>query len=454
MKNKPLPWSWLNELFKSEVRSLSERRIGLEVERIAIWKDGSPFLYRTRLGKPGAEELLQKLHKAYGWPLVESSLGEPIGLETPEGKISLEPGSQLEFAVYPQKTLSEIAHRLQAFDAQVDRVIQDWKGLCFLGLAVNPLHRLEELDVIPSPRYHIMTEVLGKTGKFGTSMMRRTSSVQVNLDYTSEEEAIEMLRVALLVAPVSHALFANSPFMEGKQTDFLSMRAEIWRHTDAVRTGLLSEAFEKGFDFSAYAALLWRLPLMFVTNERKEVVNAQGMSLQEISEGKLSGVKASQANMRSAVQQLFTEARLKPGYVEIRSIDGQLPAYRLAAAAFWLGLLYDAEARQIALKLLGSIPSDQREKLSVDASRAGLKTQIKNDSLLSIAVKLVAASEEGLKKRRNNEEVFLIPLKENLEKGLSPADILLDKFKHRWQGQLSEMLKKCHSTLEKIVGEA
>ena len=248
MTSSNKPWAWLTELFQKEKRSLKDRRIGLEVERIALWKEGSPFLYQSTSEKPGAGELLQKLHEAYGWTLVQVSTGDLIGLETPQGKVSLEPGSQLEFAVSPQESLQEIAVALEQFDEKVESVIKNWNGLYFLGLGVNPLHSVEQLDLIPSPRYQIMTRVLGKAGKYGTSMMRRTSSVQVNLDYTSEEEAIEMLRVALLVAPVSTALFANSPFLDGKKTDFLSIRSEIWRHTDPARTGLLPEAFEKGFN--------------------------------------------------------------------------------------------------------------------------------------------------------------------------------------------------------------
>lgn len=445
MNENNKPWAWLTELFEKEKRTLKDRRIGLEVERLALWKDGSPFLYRSTPEKPGAGELLRKLNEAYGWTPVKNSTGDLIGLETPQGKVSLEPGSQVEFAVYPKKSLIEVAEELKQFDEKVERVIEKWKGLSFLGLGVNPLHSVEQLDLIPSPRYQIMTQVLGKTGKYGTSMMRRTSSVQVNLDYTSEEEAIEMLRVALSVAPVSTALFANSPFLDGKQTEFLSVRSEIWRHTDPARTGLLPEAFEKGFNFDSYSALLWRLPLMFVLNEANETVDACGLSLLEISKGKLKGVAASQANMRWAVQQLFTEARIKPGYIEIRSIDGQLPAYRLAAAAFWLGLLYSSEARKKALKLLGASSPKEREALWIESSRSGLRTQGHQGTFFSIVEELVAASVESLKKRGMKEEDFLIPLLENLKKTKNPADIVLEKFKSKWNQKL---------TMEQMQGEA
>jgi len=437
------PWQWLTDLFLKERRSVSERQIGLEVERIAIWEDSSPFHYESdpAVGKPGAGELLKELQKVYGWKLVDSALGKPVGLETPHGKISLEPGSQLECAVFPQKNLIEVVRHLEEYDRQVNEVVKVWDGLRFLGVAVNPIHRNDEIDVIPSPRYHIMTEVLGKTGRYGTTMMRRTSSVQINLDYTSEAEAIEMLRVSLLVAPVSTALFANSPFLEGKSSGFLSTRAEIWRHTDPARTGLLKEAFEMGFNFDRYSAYLWKMPLMFVENTKGDYVNALGCSLEDIAHGKLPGVEVTPSNMRWSIQQLFTEARLKPGYVEVRSVDGQLPAYRVASAAFWVGLLYDAQARRLAFELLGKLSSVDREELWNETSRKGLKTEFKGLRVKDMALQLVQASFEGLKKRGQSEEVYLTPLLENVRQGMCPADRLLEKFQTSWQGNIREMLK-------------
>lgn len=449
------PWGWITELFRSEIRHPSERKIGLEIERIAMWKDGSAFLYRQSEDKkrPGAQQLLEQLHQKCGWKAVHSPSGEPIGLENPNGKVSLEPGSQLEFAVNPQTNLFEIQTILSQFDQEVDKVLKNWKGLCFLGLAVNPIHRVDEIDVIPSPRYAIMTDILGKTGKFGTSMMRRTSSVQINLDYTSEEEAIEMLRVSLLVAPISTALFANSPFLEGHPSGFLSMRSEIWRHTDSRRAGLLPNAFQFGFNFDSYSETLWNLPLMFVINQEGQYVNAQGCSLRDIEAGKLKGVSVDTINMRSSVQQLFTEGRLKPGYIEIRSVDGQLPEYRLAAAAFWLGLLYFPEARKLAFELLGNLNAKQRDELLKLASKEGLKGKYQTVSIQDVATQLVEKSKEGLQKRGYQEESFLKPLLVNAGKGLCPADILLMNFQDKWKGDLREMIRNCQLTIEKQVSE-
>jgi len=442
------------DLFQKSTRAPSQRQVGLEIERIAIWKDGSPFCYQDQKGKPGAKSLLEALQKKYHWKKVLSPSQDLIGLESENGKISLEPGSQLEFAVYPQKSLQTVAAHLANYDRQVDEVISSWKGLCFLGLGTNPLHPLNELDVIPSPRYKIMTEVLGKSGRWGTSMMRRTSSVQINLDYTSEEEAISMLRTALLLAPLSTALFANSPFLEGKPTGYLSMRSEIWRHTDPRRTGLLPEAFRNDFNFESYSKYLWQMPLMFVQSDSGEVVDAQGLSLQQISQGQLPKVSACEANQRSAVQQLFTEARLKPGYVEVRSVDGQLPPYRLAAAAFWMGILYSESARELAKSIFGNLSATDLTDLWIRASREGLRTQFQELDLKKAALVILKESSRFLKERGLGEEEYLLPLQENVASGLCPADKILDKFQTRWGGDLLEMLRHCRLTIEKEVGEA
>jgi glutamate--cysteine ligase len=403
------PWSWLSELFKSNIRKASERRIGLEVEQIAAWKDGSPFLYRTSEDgkRPGAKDLLEALERKFQWKCVRTPAGEIVGLELPDGKVSLEPGSQVEFAVHPQEDLQKTEGMISDFSKKIDEVIKNWPGLFFLETAVNPVHRMDELDLIPSERYVIMDQVLSRTGIYGTTMMRRTCSVQINLDYTSEEEAIEMLRTSLLVAPVSTALFANSPILEGKPTGFLSTRAEIWRNTDPSRTGLLPEAFKKGFNFDSYAEYLWKLPLMFVQNDEGHYVNAKGNSLKTLSEGAFSGVSANQTNMRSAVQQLFTEGRLKPGYVEVRSVDGQPPHSRMIAAAFWTGLLYSPMARQLAFDLLGHLSSKELDQFWELTSRKGLKAEFLGMQVQAIADKLLQKSKECLIERGKNEEKYL-----------------------------------------------
>src|SRR4051812_33593593 len=202
-------------LLRSSIRHEKQRRIGIEIERAGMWTDGMSLHYQEqKYGsgvRPGAERLLRELSKNTKWPLVESGLGKPIGFKTPLGKVSLEPGSQLELSTEPLCDLFAVVEATRAFEQEVDRITKDW-GLYWLGIGVNPVASVNEIELIPSRRYQIMTDYFPSRGKYGLSMMRLTTSLQINLDYTSEEEGIEMLRAALLAAPLSYALFGNSPF--------------------------------------------------------------------------------------------------------------------------------------------------------------------------------------------------------------------------------------------------
>jgi glutamate--cysteine ligase len=274
-------------------------------------------------------------------------------------------------------------------------------------------------------------------------MMRLTSSVQVNLDYTSEAEAIEMLRVALAVAPVSYALFANSPLLEGKETGYLSYRAAIWRETDPDRTGLLLRAFQPDFDFSAYGEFVWFRPLMFAQDRAHHYLSAEGLALADIAAGKLSQAPLDEPNQINGVREIFTEARLKPGYVEVRSIDGLGSADRMAAAAFWLGLLYSSEARRLALELLKPFLPDRLEQLWEGASRDGLRTQAGGIDMISVARRLVTTAQATLEARGYGEEKFLAPALKNIEARENPADQILKGWRGPWKQSMEALVAHC-----------
>jgi glutamate--cysteine ligase len=253
-------------------------------------------------------------------------------------------------------------------------------------------------------------------------MMRLTSSLQLNLDYSSEKEAIDILRTALALTPISYALFNHSPFYEGKVTPFQSFRSEVWRRTDSDRSGILSCAWRDDFSFESYARFLWSMPLMFAHNESDNAMVAGGLSLEQISLGQLPGASLSLENYLNPIRQLFTEARLKPGYVEVRSIDGLRPCDRYAAAAFWTGILYSEEARKYSLSVLGGLSKAQREELWLVSSQRGLKTQVPYLDFSETIRTLIKLSVSGLRDRGHEEESYLECLIERFEKGLSPTD--------------------------------
>src|SRR5262245_51217983 len=225
-------------------------RIGTEHEKFAFTRAGHrPVPYE---GAHGIEALLKGMQHLLGWePIMERD--NIIGLfdVTGGGAISLEPGGQFELSGAPVETIHQTTSELMAHLAQLQEVATPL-GIGFLGLGMSPKWTLAETPVMPKSRYKIMTAYMPKVGKYGLDMMYRTCTVQTNLDFSSERDMVKKLRVSLALQPVATALFANSPFTEGKPNGFLSFRSEIWRDTDNARAGMLPWAFEDGMSFERY----------------------------------------------------------------------------------------------------------------------------------------------------------------------------------------------------------
>lgn len=418
----------ISELFRKNVRDPRARQVGLECERMAVWSDGAPFRYRDPKTAPdrfGAGELLADLEKKYRWEGIRNTQGELLGFNLPTGKVSLEPGSQLEFAAKPTGNLVEQARAIDHFEKQVAAITDGW-GLQWLPLGVHPLATVEDVDVIPLERYRIMTEYLGRRDKLGLRMMRLTASVQINLDYATEAEAVSMLRAALLLAPLSYALFGHSPLFQGKKAEDLSHRGRIWRHTDPDRSGLLPEAFGRSFGFDAYAELAWNAPLMFAEDAKGKFVPAEGRSLaQLVADGR---VPENENNQLHAIRELFFEARLKPGYVEVRSVDGLAPVDRYGAAAFWIGALYGEACRDFAERHLTPLGAAGLLRLHEAAMEKGLAASEGNVRLGVLAKELLPLVEQSLLSRKRDEAVFLDPVKRIVTEGKNPAERVLEAF--------------------------
>ncbi len=441
MPNRSDPtWENTAQLLERECRSNSQHRIGLEIERIGVWADGTSLRYETGNRPLGAERLLRQLSEHLQWPVTAKSGDRPLGLQAPLAKISLEPGSQLEFAVNPLNSIAEVAAALGELETQVDTITAP-SGLQWIGLGVNPVASVEDIDVIPLPRYHIMTEYLPKQDTLGTTMMRLTSSIQINFDYSSEKQAIEMLQVGLLAAPLSTALFGNSPLSHGRPNGWLSFRSEVWRHTDPDRQGLLPQALAPGFSFAKYAKIAWSRPLMFVQNNQGEHVRSERRSLEDIANGKLAGCSFNAENELTSLRQIFTEARLKPGYIEIRSLDGLRPADRYSAIAFWTGLIYSEEARALVLEKLGKLEPKTLESLWIAAGKQGMKASVEGLSLLELGRQVFAMSRQALVSRGLGEEKFLAPLEANLAEGKNPANRILELYNGAWKQNMGEVIR-------------
>src|SRR3954447_25293283 len=377
--------------------------------------------------------------------------GNIIGLAdvTGGGAISLEPGGQFELSGAPVETIHQTSAELMAHLAQV-REIATPLGIGFLGLGMTPSWSRAEIPVMPKGRYKIMTGYMPKVGTHGLDMMYRTCTVQTNLDFSSEADMVKKLRVSLALQPVSTALFASSPFTEGRPNGFLSFRSEIWRDTDNQRAGMLPFAFEPGMGFDRYVDYALDVPMYFVKRE-DAYIDVSGKSFRDLLAGKLPGngnLRATVSDWANHVSTIFPEVRLKR-FLEMRGADGgpwrRLPAH----PAFWVGLLYDDASLDAAWDLVKDWSADERQKLRDDVPRAGFSAKIRGRTMLDLARECLALSEAGGRRRNyrdsdgRDETRYLEPLQEAVTRGTTPAEVLLEKYYGDWEKSVEPVFTEC-----------
>lgn len=422
-------------------------RLGTEHEKVPFYKaDASPVPYD---GGRGIRALLEGLQARTGWePIME--VDHPIGLfdGTGGGAISLEPGGQFELSGAPLKTLHETA-RETAQHITDAKAVGGELGIEFLTLGMSPLWTRAETPVMPKKRYRIMTEYMPKVGKLGLDMMYRTSTVQVNMDYASEADMVRKLRVSLALQPIATAIFANSPFTDGKPNGFLSMRSEIWRDTDRDRTGMMAFAFEDGFGYERYVDWALDVPMYFVKRDAT-YHNVAGASFRDLLAGRLAqlpGERAVRSDWANHVSTLFPEVRLKR-YLEMRGADVGNVEHIVALSAFWTGLLYDEAALDGAWELVKSWSAEEREQLRADVPRRALKATIAGRSVQDVARDALALSEEGLKRRAYRDEAgqdettHLAYAQEIVSSGRTQAERLLELYHGAWNGSVMPAFKE------------
>ncbi|WP_112663293.1 glutamate--cysteine ligase [Microvirga flavescens] len=423
-------------------------RLGTEHEKVPFHTaDASPVPYD---GKTGIRALLDGMQRASGWePIIEN--GNPIGLvdEKAGGAISLEPGGQYELSGAPLRTIHETARELDEHLALAKQV-GDELGIGFLTLGMSPLWTRAETPVMPKARYRIMTNYMPKVGKLGLDMMYRTSTVQVNLDFESEADMVKKMRVSLALQPIATALFANSPFTDGKPNGFLSMRSEIWRDTDPHRTGMMAFAFDEGFGYEAYVDWALNVPMYFV--KRGDTYHdVAGASFRDLLAGKLAqlpGERATQSDWANHASTLFPEVRLKR-YLEMRGADVGGPTHVVALSAFWVGLLYDRAALDAAWDLVKGWTAEEREQVRRDVPKLALGATIAGRSVRDVARDALAIAKAGLKSRAfidasgHDETHHLAYLDEIVSSGRTSAERLLERFHGEWKGSVLPAFREC-----------
>ncbi len=421
-------------------------RIGTEHEKFAFRLDDlRPLPYDGE--KASIRALLEGMAR-FGWTAVEEN-GKPIALKRDDCNITLEPGGQFELSGAPLQTLYQTCDETDQHLQEVKAVASEL-GVGFLGDGFNPKWPRSAIPWMPKGRYKIMGAYMQKKGKLGLDMMLRTCTVQVNLDFESEADMVRKFRVSLALQPVATALFANSPFVEGKPSGFLSTRSHVWTDTDPDRCGMLPFVFEPDMGYERYVDWMLDVPMYFVFRDGK-YNDLSGRSFRDFMAGKLRDLVDDEARITDFSDHLttaFPEVRLKR-YLEMRGADAGTWGRLCALPALWVGLLYDSVALDAAAELIKDWTVEEMLALRTDVPRLALQAPFRGGTLQDVAKRVVAIAKEGLRRRNcrertgeRDESSFLNELAEIAETGRTPAQIKLERFNGPWKGSIDPLFRE------------
>ena len=438
----------LAEYLRAGCKPIKDWKIGTEHEKFGFVNDN--FLPLPYDGQCSIKAMLEGLRDKYNWSeiLEENNI---IGLTKDGANVSLEPGGQLELSGAPLDSIHETCDEVNQHLKEVKSIADDL-GASFFGLGAAPEWSHEDMPMMPKGRYKLMTDYMGRVGTHGTQMMYRTCTVQVNLDFSSEQDMIKKMRVGLALQPIATALFANSPFFEGKLINHKSWRSRIWRDLDEDRTGMLPFVFEEGFGFEAWTEYVLDVPMYFVYRDGK-YIDALGQSFRDFLDGKLPALPGERPKISDWADHLttvFPEARVKQ-FIEMRGADGGPWRKLCALPAFWVGLMYDQNSLDSAWDICKNWDANTREEMRIAASKEGIAANTNGLSLLDLARELLDISRAGLKNRARpgngglvpDECHFLNAIEEVIETGKSPACELIDKYNNEWQKDLKNVYRDC-----------
>ena len=437
-------YNQLTEYLASGCKPKSEWRIGTEHEKFGYCKETLlPIPYS---GNRSVLSILKGLENEYGWKPVKEK-NNTIGLTKNGANVSLEPGGALELSGAQFQTIFQTCDEVNEHLMEV-KSIADKLNIGFIGIGAAPHWKHDDMPMMPKGRYRLMSQYMDKVGTMGKSMMFRTCTVQVNLDYASETDMIQKMRVALALQPVATALFSNSPFFDGKPTDHKSWRSRIWRSLDEQRTGMLPFVFNDGFGYESWVEYALDVPMYFVYRNGN-YINALGQSFRAFMNGELPALPGELPTLDDWADHLttiFPEARLKR-FIEMRGADAGQWHRLCALPAFWVGICYNQSSLDAAWDIAKSWNENDRESLRIAAAKEGLNGSAGNIKLIDIAKELVQISENGLRQRAkassnglySDETLFLDSLKENIEKKKSSADELLEKYYGPWEKDVTKI---------------
>jgi glutamate--cysteine ligase len=425
----------LAEWFAAGSKPREAWRIGTEHEKFGFRREGfAAPSYEER----GIRAMLEGL-QAKGWaPIMDGA--NVIGLKRGNASVSLEPGGQFELSGAPVEDLHETRVELHTHLREVHEVAGPL-GLGFAPLGFHPLARREDMPWMPKGRYAIMRQYMPRVGGMGLDMMLRTCTVQVNLDFGDEADMVEKLRVSLALQPLATALFANSPFREGKPSGYLSLRGRAWTDTDPDRTGIPPVVFEDGFGFERFAEFVLDVPMYFIMREGRWI-DAAGVSFRAFMEGRaghaLEGSRATMGDFADHVTTVFTDVRLKR-FLEMRGADAGGFGMLMAKPALWTGLLYDDAAQKAAAALVRGWSVEEMRALRMEVPKVALSATIAGRTLRDVARDVVAIARDGLRARGLGEEIHLAPLEEIAASGITQAERWLARNERAWGGDPSRI---------------
>ena len=427
------------EAFFHDAGKTRERwRVGTEYEKVGIDRaTGKAIPY---FGPRGIERILRELIERFGWE-PEEQYGHIIALKRNKHEIHLEPGGQIELA---GETCENIHCTYAEFDQHIRELLEvaEPLGIVFLGLGIQPVSRLEEIEWVPKKRYRIMAPYMLKVGTMGQRMMKQTATVQANIDFLDEKDAMAKFRTGMGLAPILIAMFANSPISDGALNGYRSFREHIWTDTDNNRSGLLKFAFAPDVSFVHYVEYALDVPMYFIIRN-KDYIDMTHVTFRKYLERGHNGERATIEDWSDHLTTLFPETRIKR-YIEVRSVDSQPPDLMPALSALIKGVFYDNDCLQAGWDLIKGWTWDERMQIYLDSHRDALRARVRRYALLELARELLQIAWEGLRRQRalnvqgDDETIYLKPLKSLLDDGKCPADIIIEK----WEGELARDVKK------------
>ena len=411
-------------------------RIGTEHEKFGFKKRDL-----KQISFKDIQQIFSKLSSKYNWKMTKENKNI-IGLRKGNSSITLEPGGQIELSGAPLRNLFETCKEVNQHHDELNAVCKDFE-IQFMGMGVLPKWELDDLKLMPKERYKIMSDYMPKVGSKGLDMMMRTTTIQANFDFLSESDMIKKIRVAQSIQPVIIALYANSPFIGGKLTKYLSYRSYIWTKTDNHRCGLLPFIYDDDFSFERYVDYLLDVPMYFVIRDSK-YINLSGQSFRKFIDNEIKlniDIEPQMHDWETHLTTVFPEVRLK-SFIELRGADGGPWSRVCALPAFWTGILYDEEVLDQVAKIIESWNFNDIQNFYRDARVNGLKSNSPNkENLLNFSKKIIDLSSTGLKKRNienfgKTEEHFLEPLKKIINSGESPAEKWKKLYLNQWSNNI------------------